>query len=82
MATYEEKVAMLRQHGFTVGPRDPRLNTRFPGSLMVVEAHDERDLPTEDGRNGPRCVVGDNLVELVDAGYDFLVSCDIDAEGR
>jgi hypothetical protein len=37
---------------------------------MVVEAHNESQLPTEDGSNGPWCIVGDNLDELIDTAYD------------
>lgn len=65
-----DKVAFLQSRGFTVGERDPRLNTAFKGAFMVVESHEESELPTEDGRNGPWCIVGDNLDELVDRAYD------------
>ena len=70
------KKRCLEDYGFIVGPRDPRLNMRFPGKFMVVESHEESELPTEDGRNGPFCVVGDYLGPLIDQGFMFLVSCE------
>lgn len=73
--THEQKIATLREHGFVVGERDPRLNTNFAGAFMVAEAHEESELPTQDGRNGPWCVVGDDLPTLVEMGYAFLESC-------
>jgi hypothetical protein len=69
------KALCLKEHGFTVGVRDHRLNTNYAGAFMVVEAHEQSELPTEDGRNGPWCVVGDSLSELIDQGFDYLVSC-------
>lgn len=72
--TFDKKVAALKEHGFTVWDRDPRLNRNYPGRFMVVEAHDESELPTDDGRNGPWCIVGDDLTVLVDQGYDFMIS--------
>lgn len=71
--TTEEKIAHLRSKGWTVGPRDPRLNTDFPGSMMVVEEHGEDELPTKDGSNGPWCLVGDDLEAMVEEAYRFQV---------
>ena len=71
------KIAVLESYGFTVGERDPRLNTDYEGAFMVVEAsyHDigDYELPTANGANGPWCVVGDDLDELVETAYDYLV---------
>lgn len=72
--TQADKISFLRGYGFIVGDRDPRLNTNYTGKFMVVEAHEESELPTEDGSDGPWCVVGDNLTTLVDQGYEFLRS--------
>lgn len=70
--THDEKVAALRNLGFVVGERDPRLNTNYPGAFMVVEAgYTEDELPTEDGSNGPWCIVGHDLTELVREAYDI-----------
>lgn len=69
-----DKRQFLESHGWIVGPRDARLNTDYPGQFMVVEPHDESELPTKDGRDGPWCVVGDDLDELIAQGYDCLVS--------
>ena len=66
----EEKLVMLTKMGFTCGARDARLNRRFPGKFMVVEYHEESELPTEDGRNGPWCIVGDDLEELIDEAFN------------
>jgi len=70
------KAHCLRKFGFTVGDRDPRLNSLYHGAFMVVESHEESELPTFDGSNGPWCVVGDDLPELIDMGFDFLISCE------
>lgn len=72
--TRDEKIEHLRSRGWTVGDRDPRLNTDFPGRYMVVEEHTEDELPTKDGSNGPWCLVGDDLGSLVDEAYDFQIS--------
>ena len=69
--TQQEKIAFLRSYGFVVGDRELRLNTNYPGQFMVAESYDENELPTEDGRNGPWCIVGDDLEALVDEGHDF-----------
>lgn len=71
--THEQKVNALVAAGFTVGDRDHRLNTSFPGKFMVVEPYDEDELPTKDGRNGPWCLVGDDIQVLVAEGYDWFV---------
>lgn len=59
----------LERWGFTVGERDPRLNRAFVGRFMVVESHEESELPTDDGRDGPWCVVGDNLDALIERAW-------------
>lgn len=69
------KLDELRKLGFIVGPRDPRLNRKYPGKFMVVESHDESELPTDDGSNGPWCIVGDDLDALVQQAYDVWYDC-------
>ena len=71
--TRVQKVRFLRSYGWTVGKRNPRLNTDYPGAWMVVEPFEEAELPTRDGRDGPWCLVGDALGALVDEAHDFLV---------
>lgn len=67
----------LEENGFTIGKRDPRLNTDYAGRYMVVEEHDEYELPTRDGSNGPWCIVGDDLDELIREAYEnFLAAYD------
>lgn len=77
--THEQKTAVLKAYGFTVGARDARLNTDHPGNLMVLEgsiqeAEQDHDLPTANGCDGPWCVVGDSLPELVDEAFDLASS--------
>ena len=77
MTTIDHKIALLEKYGFTIGERDDRLNTDYTGNFMVVEATSENiedyELPSRDGANGPWCVVGDNLVELVDNAHEYLL---------
>lgn len=68
----------LESYGFIIGPRDRRINRFYSGAWMVVEAHEESELPTDDGRNGPWCVVGDDLPHLIQLGFDYVVGCDVD----
>lgn len=70
MPTIERMKELLEKAGFTVGARNPHLNTAFKGCFMVVEPYDESELPTEDGRNGPWCIVGDNLDALIVEAYN------------
>ncbi len=65
---------LLDKYGWTYGLRDPRLNMNYCGRFMVVEPHDESELPTLDGRNGPWCIVGDNLDDLISRAYSALAS--------
>lgn len=74
MTTVNEMRKFLESYGWTAGARDPRLNTNYPGKFMVVEPHEEDELPTEDGSNGPWCVVGDDLDDLIRRAYDTLKS--------
>ncbi|MBZ5616212.1 MAG: hypothetical protein LAO23_19565 [Acidobacteriia bacterium] len=74
MANYAEKIVALLSYGYTIGQRDSRINRNYPGKHMVVEAYEEHELPTDDGSNGPWCVVGDNLTQLIDQGWEFLQS--------
>lgn len=72
------KRAALEKHGYTIGDRDPRLNTNYKGDFMVVEPFTEDMLPTKDGSNGPFCVVGDELELLVEAGYAHLIFMELE----
>jgi len=61
----------LVEHGYFVGDRDPRLNTKYPGRFMVTEDDFATyPLPTKDGSNGPWCIVGDDLDALVKQAFD------------
>lgn len=67
----------LERHGYLCGARDPRLNTNHVGAFMVTEAdyqdpHYGYELPTEDGANGPWCIVGDDLSSLISEAYDVF----------
>lgn len=66
------KIAFLRSYGWTVGERNPRLNTDYPGAFMCAEPFGDDELPTRDGSNGPWCIVGDDLPSLVNEAYEFL----------
>jgi hypothetical protein len=65
----EQKQVWLKAHGFVVGPREARLNTKFPGAYMVAETFEEDDLPTLTASNGPFCIVGDDLSALIEEGF-------------
>ncbi len=73
MTTGEKAMALLFD-GFTIGQRNDRLNTDHAGYFMVVEAYEESQLPTKDGSNGPWCVVGFDLPQLIDQGFEFMQS--------
>lgn len=64
-----EMTAKLCEWGFTVGKRDHRVNRKYRGDFMVVEAHEDNELPTDDGSNGPWAIVGDDLAALVREAY-------------
>lgn len=67
----QAKLAALRGAGFSVGPRNPKLNTDYAGLSMVVQFPDEWDgEPTKDGANGPWCIVSNDLTSLVVEAYD------------
>lgn len=78
--TTAQKKSILEAHGFICGPRDPRLNTDHAGTFMAVEGHDDGELPTKDGSNGPWCVVGDDLDALVEEAFDFASGMTIDVD--
>lgn len=69
--THEQKLHRLTELGFVCGTRDSRLNRNYPGAFMVVECHEENELPTDDGRNGPWCIVGDDFPALVAQAWDI-----------
>jgi hypothetical protein len=70
-ATVDMMRQVLSAHGFVVGPRDWRLNTKYPGNFMVAEAYEDEQVepPTEDGSNGPWCIVGEDLDSLIVEAY-------------
>lgn len=74
----EESTEFMRGYltalGFTIGKRDPRVNTAYSGQFMVIEIHEESELPTKDGSNGPWAVVGDDLGVLIKTAYNFVTS--------
>lgn len=66
--TNNERKKILKRHGFICGERDRRLNTNYPGRFMVTQADyasGDYELPTKDGANGPWCIVGDDLPQLI-----------------
>ena len=68
--THEEILAALLNRGYIVGIRDRRLNTNYEGRFMVVEdTYHDLELPTKDGSNGPWCIVGNDLWNLIDQAY-------------
>ncbi len=72
------KERCLLDYGYEIGVRDPRLNSDYPGCFMVVESHEPSELPTRDGRNGPWCIVGDDLAALVTEAFEVLCTFDLD----
>ena len=68
------KEKCLRDYGYFIGVRDPRVNSDYSGDFMVIESHDDSELPTKDGRNGPWAIVGNNLAALVEESYSVLCS--------
>jgi hypothetical protein len=70
MTGHAERVLWLQSRGFVVGDRDPQLNRAFTGRYMVAGVYDTSETPTDDGRNGPWCIVGDNVEDLVRHAYD------------
>lgn len=76
MATIPEMRQFLTDCGFIVGQRDSRLNRKYPGLFMACEPFEESEVPTDDGSNGPWCIVGDDLDELIAEAYAFAKSID------
>lgn len=70
----EQKIELLRAYDFVVGDRDPKLNTAHAGAFMVAEQYTPRLTMTKDAGNGPWCIVGDDLIALVDEAYEHLDS--------
>lgn len=61
--------------GFKIGDRDPQLNRNHAGRFMVLETPDDVIEPTNNGANGPWCIVGDDLDALIRKA--FTVFADI-----
>lgn len=69
--TQTQQADWLRKHGFIIGIRDARLNRAFKGSYMVTEQFTEPLTPTDDGRNGPWCIVGDDINNLINLAFHY-----------
>lgn len=69
-----QKAIALLTNGFTVGQRDSRVNRNYEGKFMVLDEYEDKELPTNDGSNGPWCVVGDDLETLINQAFDFMLS--------
>jgi hypothetical protein len=67
--TLEERIKELQTIGMFVGARDPNLNQAFSGRYMVAEPY-EPGTVTEAASNGPWCIVGDDLAELVNDAFN------------
>lgn len=60
----------ILDRGYVIAPRDKRINQIYNGKYMIVEeGYENRELPTADGSNGPWCIVGDNLADLIEQAY-------------
>jgi hypothetical protein len=70
--TIEQKRTYLETLGYFCGARDTRLNTKFPGKFVVTDNDwKEYHLPTQDGSNGPWCIVGDSLDDLICQAFNI-----------
>lgn len=69
-----EKTVALLAGGYTIGQRNPLVNTDYVGDYMVIEAYDPIELPTKDGRNGPWAVVGNDLWLLIEDAWNAYKS--------
>lgn len=69
--TIDQKIDALRRMGFIVGERDPRLNRKYAGKFMVAESFEDCEVPTNDGSNGPWCIVGDDIDALVNDAFSI-----------
>lgn len=67
----EEMRRRLEKAGWHVGARDPQLNTRHAGAFMCAEPYEKGVTTSQDGQNGPWCVVGDDLESLVSEAYEW-----------
>lgn len=67
------KRATLESYAFTIGARDPQINSDFPGKFMVVEGLAEQ-LPCKNAAegNGDWALVGDNLDWLINESFGAL----------
>lgn len=72
----------LKGLGWTVGPRDPRVNTAFAGQYMVCQPHEPHELPTRDASQGPWAVVGDDLADLVCEAWTFINDHELETAPR
>jgi len=67
-----EQIQAVLDRGYVIAPRDARVNTLYEGQYMVVEeGYDNMALPTADGSNGPWCIVGNDLADLINQAYRF-----------
>lgn len=69
-----EAKRVLESYGFTIGKRDPNLNSAFDGKFMVAEEY-KAGTKTRDAANGPWCIVGNDLEYLIEQAARFW--CDL-----
>lgn len=82
MATEIKRHWLVDRCGFTVGARDPRVNTDYPGKFMVIEDYADAELPCANGgESGSWAVVGDDLDEMIDQAFDVASDGYEDVEG-
>ena len=67
----QRMVTELQEAGFTIGKRNPLINTAFKGRFMVAALDSWDGRPTEDARPLYFATVGDNLIELIEHAHSF-----------
>lgn len=60
-----DKLALIRQHGYDVTTRDPKMRPDFPGRFMASDDQGDDFSPTF-------CLVGDDPAELLDEAIDDI----------
>lgn len=60
--------------GFTVGTRDPRVNTDYPGQYMAIEDYAGAELPCANGgESGSWAIVGDDERKLIADAFEYAI---------
>jgi len=67
-----EIYAKLEAAGFYVGARNPLLNQAFSGQFMVADLNEWDGKASESAADGPPCIVGDDLANLIDDAASWL----------